>query len=67
MSMAVCSDGSYGIEKGVMYSFPVTIKDGKWSIVQGLSINDFSREKMDNTLKELQGERDEAKDVCEKS
>ena len=62
--MAVCSDGSYDIEKGLMYSFPVTIKDGKWSIVQGLAIDDFSRDKMTVTMKELQEERDEAIKVC---
>lgn len=67
VSMAVCSDGSYEIEKGLMYSFPVTIKGGKWSIVQGLSIDDFSREKMTITMKELIGERDEALEVCKAS
>ena len=64
VSMAVCSDGSYGVQEGLMYSFPVTIKDGKWSIVQGLEISDFSRAKMDDTMKELDGERNEAIQVC---
>lgn len=64
-SMGVVSDGSYGIEKGLMYSFPVTIKDRQWTIVQGLSIDDFARSKMDATMKELQEERDVALKVCE--
>ena len=64
VSMAVCSDGSYGVQEGLMYSFPVNIKDGKWSIVQGLEISDFSRDKMDATMKELDGERNEAIQVC---
>jgi len=63
-SMGVFSDGSYNTAPGVMYSFPVTIKDGKWSIVQGLSINEFARAKMDATGKELCEERDEAMAVC---
>ena len=65
MSMVVVSDGSYGVEKGLMYSFPVNIKDHKWSVVQGLDIDDFSRQKMDLTMKELQEERDEALKVCQ--
>lgn len=66
MSMGVPSDGSYGIEKGLIYSFPVTIKpDHTYSIVQGLSINDFAREKMDVTMKELIQERDDAVKACQ--
>lgn len=57
-SMAIPSDGSYGIDKGLIYSFPVTCKDGKYEIVQGLEIDDFSRERMDATMKELSEERD---------
>lgn len=57
-SMVVPSDGSYGIPKGLMYSFPVTCKKGEWSIVQGLAINDFSRARMAATQKELEEERD---------
>lgn len=60
VSMAIPSDGSYGIQEGVIYSFPVTVKDGKYSIVQGLEINDFSRDLMDKTYKELVEERSEA-------
>ena len=44
--MAMPSDGSYGIPEGVIYSYPVTCKGGRYRIVQGLSINEFSREKM---------------------
>jgi len=60
-SMAIPSDGSYGTEKGVFYSFPVTVENGKVSIVQGLPVSDFSREMMDITNEELKGERDEVK------
>ena len=58
VSMAVPSDGSYGIKEGVIYSYPVTIKDGNYQIVQGLSIDEFSRKRMDATDKELREERD---------
>lgn len=65
VSMAVCSDGSYGIEKGLIYSFPVRTKaDHSYQIVQGLSIDDFARGKMDATMQELQEERDMALGVC---
>ena len=58
VSMAVPSAGSYGIKEGVIYSYPVTIKDGSYQIVQGLSIDEFSRKRMDATDKELREERD---------
>jgi malate dehydrogenase len=61
VSMAVYSDGSYGIEKGLIYSFPVRCKNGDWEIVQGLEINDFSRAKMQATETELKEERDGVK------
>ncbi|GAB2520200.1 malate dehydrogenase [Microbulbifer agarilyticus] len=57
-SMGVYSDGSYGIAKGLIYSFPVVCKNGDWEIVQGVDINDFSREKMTATEQELAEERD---------
>lgn len=63
VSMAVPSDGSYGIAQGLMYSFPVTISNGQYAIVQGLAIDDFSRGKMDATMAELEGERDAVKDL----
>jgi len=56
VSMGVFSDGSYGISKGLFYSFPVTIKNGKVTIVQGLAINDFSKQKMLLTEAELKEE-----------
>ncbi len=58
VSMGVYSDGSYGIEEGLIYSFPCTCSNGDWSIVQGLEVNDFSRGKMDATAQELSEERD---------
>lgn len=57
VSMAVPSDGSYGIPEGLMYSFPVTCKNGDYSIVQNLEIDDFSRQKMEATQKELEEEK----------
>ncbi|MFT4609958.1 MAG: malate dehydrogenase [Cellvibrionaceae bacterium] len=57
-SMGVYSDGSYGIQKGLIYSFPCICKNGNWEIVQGLEINDFSRGKMAATEQELAEERD---------
>ena len=55
--MGIASDGSYGIPQDVMYGFPVTIANGEHTLVQGLEIDAFSREKMDATLKELEEER----------
>jgi malate dehydrogenase len=58
VSMAVVSDGSYGVPEGLIYSYPVTTKGGDWEIVQGLEIDDFSRSRMDATAAELADERD---------
>jgi len=58
VSMGIYSDGSYGITEGLIYSFPCRCKDGEWEIVQGLDINDFSRERMAATETELTEERD---------
>jgi malate dehydrogenase len=63
VSMAVASDGSYGIPAGVIYGYPVTCTNGDYEIVQGLSINDFSRQRMDATHKELLEERDGVKEL----
>jgi malate dehydrogenase len=63
VSMAVMSDGSYGIAEGVIYSHPVTCRNGEYSIVQGLELSDFSREKMQATHRELLEERDGVKDL----
>jgi malate dehydrogenase len=57
-SMAIPSDGSYGVPEGLISSFPVTCKDGKYEIVQGLDINEFSRAKIDASVAELAEERD---------
>ncbi|MCH8503552.1 MAG: malate dehydrogenase [Ectothiorhodospiraceae bacterium] len=57
-SMGIPSDGSYGITEGLIYSFPVTCKNGKYEIVQGLELDEFSREKMKATEQELVEERD---------
>jgi len=61
VSIGVCSDGSYGIAKGLIYSFPCVCKNGDWEIVQGLEINAFSRAKMTATEHELAEERDAVK------
>lgn len=57
VSMAVPADGSYGIEPGIVYSYPVRCQEGQYEIVQGLSIDDFSRERMNLTEAELREER----------
>ena len=56
-SVAVCSDGSYGVEKGLISSFPVRLRGGKWEIVQEVPINDFSRAKIDASVAELKEEK----------
>jgi len=61
VSMAVPSDGSYGIAPGVIYSMPCTCADGRYSIVQGLEIDDFSRARIDASDSELRDERDAIK------
>ncbi|MDR9406798.1 MAG: malate dehydrogenase [Spiribacter sp.] len=58
VSMAIISDGSYGITEGIVYSFPVRCQDGRYEIVSGLSVDDFSRERMQATEQELVEERD---------
>ncbi|WP_196139310.1 malate dehydrogenase [Aliikangiella sp. G2MR2-5] len=58
VSMGVYSDGSYGIQEGLIYSFPCVCKDGDWTIVQGLDINEFSQAKLKDTETELAEERD---------
>ncbi|QFT84124.1 Malate dehydrogenase [Halomonas sp. THAF12] len=57
VSMGIPADGSYGIEPGIMYSYPVVCKDGKYEIVQDLAVDDFSRERMTATENELREER----------
>jgi len=63
VSMAVISDGSYGVPEGLISSFPVTTKGGDWSIVQGLEINDFSRSRIDTSTAELADERSAVTDL----
>ncbi len=58
VSMAVPSDGSYGIPEGVVYSYPVTLAGGEYRIVPGLAVDEFSRKRMDATLAELREERE---------
>jgi malate dehydrogenase len=62
-SVAVCSDGSYGIEKGLMYSYPVRSDGHSWKIVEGLELNAFAQEKIKATEKELIAEREAVKDM----
>jgi malate dehydrogenase len=61
--MAVPSDGSYGVPEGLISSFPVTCKDGAYEIVQGLEINDFSRARIDASVKELEEEREAVRNL----
>jgi len=61
VSMGIPSDGSYGIPEGVLYGYPVMCKGGKYKIVKGLEVSDFSRSRMMATLKELHEERDSIK------
>ena len=63
VSMAVPADGSYGIGEGVIYSYPVTCKDGRYAVVQGLAVDEFSRERMDATHRELLEEREGVRDL----
>ncbi|MEM6302199.1 MAG: malate dehydrogenase, partial [Pseudomonadota bacterium] len=58
VSMGVYSDGSYGIEEGLIYSFPCRCNEGQWEIVTDLPVNEFSKERMLATENELKEERD---------
>src|ERR1700736_5156282 len=62
-SVAVCSDGSYNVEKDLISSFPVRVRAGKWEIVQKLSINEFSRDKIDRSVAELKEEKSMVSDL----
>jgi malate dehydrogenase len=59
--MGIPSDGSYGIAEGVIYGYPVTCRNGAYEIVKGIDVTDFSRTRMQATLKELHEERDAIK------
>jgi malate dehydrogenase len=63
VTMGVPSDGSYGIPEGIIYGFPTTTENGEYKIVQGLEIDEFSRDRMTKTLNELLEERDGVKDL----
>jgi malate dehydrogenase len=62
-SMAVASDGSYGVAEGIISSFPVTTSGGDWTVVQGLDVNDFSRTRIDASVAELAEERDAVREL----
>ncbi len=62
-SAAVCSDGSYGVEAGLISSFPLVSDGAKWSVVQGQSHNDFARKQIETTVSELREERDTVRDL----
>jgi malate dehydrogenase len=66
VTMGVPSDGSYGIAEGVIFGYPVTCKGGSYQIVKGLELSDFSRKRIDATLKELHEERDGVKHLLGK-
>ncbi len=66
-SVAVCSDGSYGIEKGLMFSYPIRTEGKKWEIVQGLPVNEFSRAKITATENELKEEKSLVADLLPKA
>ena len=61
VSMAVPSDGSYGVDEGLISSFPCRCENGEWEVVQGLEVNDFAKEKISATVNELRDERDAVK------
>jgi malate dehydrogenase len=63
VSMAVPSDGSYDVDDGLISSFPCTCRDGEWEVVQGLELNDFSRERLEATVNELREERDTVREL----
>ena len=63
VSMAVPSDGSYGVPEGLISSFPCVVRDGKYEIVQGLSIDGFSQDRIDRSIAELQDEQQSVKDL----
>src|SRR5713101_5732034 len=65
-SVAVCSDGSYNVEKDLISSFPVRVRAGKWEIVQKLPINEFSRDKIDRSVAELKEEKSMVSDLISK-
>lgn len=63
VSMGLPSDGSYGVAEGVIYGYPATCRGGRYEIVQGLEVSEFSKARMQATLKELHEERDSVKQL----
>jgi malate dehydrogenase len=63
VSMGIPSDGSYGVEEGLISGFPCTCSGGEWKVVEGLNVDDFSRERIDASADELKSERDAVKDL----
>jgi malate dehydrogenase len=61
--MGVPSDGSYNVPEGLVSSFPCVTRDGNWEIVQGLEIDDFSRQRIDASVAELESERQAVRDL----
>jgi len=62
-SMGICSDGSYGVPEGLICSYPVTTSGGRYAVVQGLELEDFSRGRVDATIRELGEERDAVREL----
>ena len=63
VSMSVPSDGSYEVTEGIISSFPCVVKDGRYEIVQGVELNDFSRERIAASVARLESERDQVKEL----
>jgi len=63
VTMGVPSDGSYGIPEGVIFGYPVTCRGGQYQVVKGIEVSEFSRKRIDATLKELHEERDSVKQL----
>jgi malate dehydrogenase len=63
VSMGIPSEGSYGVEEGLISGFPCTCSGGEWKVVEGLDIDDFSRERIDASADELRSEREAVKDL----
>jgi malate dehydrogenase len=63
VTMGIASDGSYGIPEGVIYGYPVSVRNGQYQVVKGIPLSDFSRARMEATLKELHEERDGVKQL----
>jgi malate dehydrogenase len=62
-SMAVCSNGQYGVPEGLIFSYPCTVQDGQWQVVEGIEHGAFAQGRLQGTIDELVGERDAVKDL----